>query len=315
MKVSVIIPVFNQAAFIERAILSVLAQPETAECIVVNDGSTDETPEILARCADLDKRVKVVSHENGLNKGPGASRNLGLSLALSPYIAFLDGDDYFLENRFRFAKTELEKNPFIDGVYDAMSNGETVSDMTALRVNVSPHELFENMAPFGKNGHFHIGALTLKREVAQSNPIFDETLELTQDTLWIGQLVLKSKLVPGSLTEPVVVRGIHGGNRITNLELLKTERVKMGLSFLDWSSQSIQPKEVRERIANTLIKYYMEAFHFEKKRSKWSAKLRDLRFLRKLKSADAKVFTYDKPRYFAKLVLHLPVKRHVNFYE
>lgn len=85
---SVIIPVYNRARLITATLESVLAQTFTAyEVIVIDDGSTDATPAVLARYAD---RVRVLTQAN---RGAGAARNLGLRHARGDYAVFLDSDD------------------------------------------------------------------------------------------------------------------------------------------------------------------------------------------------------------------------------
>jgi glycosyltransferase involved in cell wall biosynthesis len=89
--VSVIIPLYNKAAYIERALSAVFAQSLTdIEIIVVNDGSSDGSDEIVHRHAGRDSRLRLVSQANA---GPGAARNRGAALASAPLLAFLDGDD------------------------------------------------------------------------------------------------------------------------------------------------------------------------------------------------------------------------------
>ena len=91
MKVSVILCVYNEEKYVRQAIESILGQTLTdLELIIVNDGSTDGTQDIIESYRD--KRIKVINHEN---IGLGASRNKGLSAAEGDYVTFLDGDDWF----------------------------------------------------------------------------------------------------------------------------------------------------------------------------------------------------------------------------
>jgi glycosyltransferase involved in cell wall biosynthesis len=104
--VSVIIPVYNGASFIARAIDSVLGQSHHAsEIIVVNDGSTDNTPEVLATYGE---RIRVLSIANG---GVSNARNLGMQASTGELIAFLDADDRWHPNKLQVQVAALRAYP------------------------------------------------------------------------------------------------------------------------------------------------------------------------------------------------------------
>jgi hypothetical protein len=91
-RVSVIVPLFNKAAYVSRALASISSQTFTDfEIIVVDDGSTDGSSEIVAR--HRDSRVRLVSQQNS---GPGAARNRGIEQSRGQLLAFLDADDEWL---------------------------------------------------------------------------------------------------------------------------------------------------------------------------------------------------------------------------
>src|SRR6185437_7308560 len=93
--VSVIIPTYNCVNYISRAIHSVLFQTyPNIEIIVVNDGSTDDTSKLLDIL--FSNKITVI---NQVNKGVAAARNAGIKVAKGKYIAMLDADDIFLNDR------------------------------------------------------------------------------------------------------------------------------------------------------------------------------------------------------------------------
>ena len=96
LEISVIIPVYNAAAYVRQAVESALAQPEVREVLLVEDGSPDNALEVCQQLAAEHQRVILLHHPNGENRGAGASRNLGMRNAHFPIIAFLDADDYYL---------------------------------------------------------------------------------------------------------------------------------------------------------------------------------------------------------------------------
>ena len=105
-RVSVVIPVFNCESSVARAIDSILAQEfEGTEIVVVDDGSTDATPQALDRYRD---RVHVIRQEN---RGSPAARNVGVEASRAPYVAFLDADDVWLAGRLEKTFAALDSAP------------------------------------------------------------------------------------------------------------------------------------------------------------------------------------------------------------
>lgn len=96
VKISVIIPVYNVELYLKDCLDSVLNQSfRDIEVILVNDGSTDGSIDILNNYAKNDSRVRVINQEN---KGVSAARNTGLDLSNGEYILFVDSDDMLIEN-------------------------------------------------------------------------------------------------------------------------------------------------------------------------------------------------------------------------
>ncbi|SEL21805.1 Glycosyltransferase involved in cell wall bisynthesis [Methanobrevibacter gottschalkii] len=117
VKVSVILTAFNEEKYIGKAIDSILNQTLTDfELIIVNDGSTDNTLNIINSFED--KRIKLISHDN---IGPGASRNKALNIAKGEYIMYLDGDDWYHGDGLEIAYKEA-KNKDTDFTFYQMIN-------------------------------------------------------------------------------------------------------------------------------------------------------------------------------------------------
>lgn len=93
IKVSVIIPVYNSQEFIGSCLQQVLAQSlQEIEVVCVDDGSTDDSADIIAQAAQRDSRVKLIQQENA---GPGPARNVGIAAATGQFVTFLDADDRY----------------------------------------------------------------------------------------------------------------------------------------------------------------------------------------------------------------------------
>jgi len=109
---SVIIPVYNVAPYLEQCLDSVINQTyQNLEIICINDGSTDNSLEILERYKKKDKRIKVFSTEN---RGLSSARNLGLDSATGELVAFVDSDDFLYLDAYEKAVNEFLKNPNLE---------------------------------------------------------------------------------------------------------------------------------------------------------------------------------------------------------
>jgi len=105
-KISVVIPTYNRSGLVTRAVKSALdAVTPGDEILVIDDGSTDDTAEILRPSYD---RIRYIHTENS---GPGAARNLGIHLATCPLVAFLDSDDEWLPDKLYLQRAVMDAFP------------------------------------------------------------------------------------------------------------------------------------------------------------------------------------------------------------
>ncbi|MBB1192501.1 glycosyltransferase family 2 protein [Flavobacterium sp. SOK18b] len=256
--ISIIIPVYNAALYVEKAIFSALQQPEVLEVLVVNDGSTDGSDEILQSIASTTTRVTLLFHPQRINKGRSASRNLGLQHAIGTYIAFLDADDYYLENRFTNDMKLFAQNAACDGVYNAIGTDfyrdpvtdlEKKNELFTVRQRIAPDALFDALIS-GKHGHFSIDGLTVKKKVFGVAGLFNEELQVAEDTELLWKIAIKSRLESGILDSPVAMRGVHDDNVCDNIDLYKIYTMKMYESLLKWCSNN----KVIYKIQDDLLK-------------------------------------------------------------
>ncbi|MGN1362807.1 MAG: glycosyltransferase family 2 protein [Methanobrevibacter sp.] len=107
-RISVIMPIYNSNKYLKEAIDSILNQSfKDFELICVNDGSTDNSPEILENYRKKDKRIKIINQKN---QGAASARNTGLKNTKGDYIYFIDSDDYIAKNTLK----ELYKNAILN---------------------------------------------------------------------------------------------------------------------------------------------------------------------------------------------------------
>ena len=244
---SVVIPVWNAGPFIEKSLKSALQFDEVSEVVFVEDASTDNSLEVLY---DIEKRypqVRLFRHPDKKNHGAGASRSLGVQMATSEWIAFLDADDMFLPNRFEFERKTIFKKDdgTIDGVYGEFgshyldSESEKDRDLvyTSVSGNAPSDELkYVLLNMHNKyNGYFHLGVTTLRKSLIHEIGYFATNVEPNEDTDMSIKLAFAGKLVAGIIKEPVGSRGVHLNNRINKVDFPHHLRLKEVL-LLNWKS-------------------------------------------------------------------------------
>ncbi|MDY3343588.1 MAG: glycosyltransferase family 2 protein, partial [Lachnospiraceae bacterium] len=98
-KVSVIIPAYNNETYIEKCLQSVTEQSyENLEILVINDGSSDRTEELIRKWQQADERIQLLTQ---INSGVSVSRNRGIDTATGTYLTFVDADDYIGKDYIR----------------------------------------------------------------------------------------------------------------------------------------------------------------------------------------------------------------------
>jgi glycosyltransferase involved in cell wall biosynthesis len=142
--VSVVLPVYNAAPFLDQALLSIRGQTlKDIEIICINDGSTDDSPAILARHAEKDGRVKIVTQHN---QGAGVARNRGLIEAVGEFVWFPDSDDLYHPDLLRKATQCAIANKSDVVVFKS----EEIEENTNHRA-VIEHALNERFLPLGES--------------------------------------------------------------------------------------------------------------------------------------------------------------------
>ena len=117
MSVSVVVPCHNEAKYIEQCIKSIVEQSDynsIRDILVVDDGSTDESPQILKQLKLKFNKLKIITTDG---VGQSAARNIAIKLSKSEFIAFLDADDYWDKNKLKKQLKAFDSDPLIGLVY------------------------------------------------------------------------------------------------------------------------------------------------------------------------------------------------------
>lgn len=205
--VSVIIPTYNRAGFVVEAIQSVLAQTiSDFELIIVDDGSTDSTREVLSDF--ISKRTIRYIRQN--NQGEAAARNTGIDEARGRYIAFLDSDDLFCPEHLGQHIEYLEQHPEAGLVqssfskFDPLGNNLGVRDTTWFSGWIYPQILLQ------WNSLIAIDTVVVPRRVLEEIGLFDESLHQATDLdLW-RRIARRHPF--GALKEVLAKVRVHSGN-------------------------------------------------------------------------------------------------------
>lgn len=185
-KISVIVPVYNTGQMLERCIGTILAQTmKEIELIIVDDGSTDESPKICDEFAEKDERVKVIHKQN---EGVSIARNTGIQAATGEYIGFVDSDDWIDDSMYSDLYNEARQNNADTVMCDAVTvydDGSTEQDTITQLQNsivlnkrdIAPDLLLELAGAAWR--------CIYKRELIESSTIrFPDGIKLAEDRIF-----------------------------------------------------------------------------------------------------------------------------------
>ena len=194
--VSIIVPCYNQAGYLNESLDSILSQTYTNwECIIINDGSTDTTEIIALDYCNKEGKFKYIKKENA---GLSAARNTGIKTAKGSWIQFLDADDYIVPDKLELSIVEINKQPLTSVV---VSNFKLfIDDYLNTTPPYTPLKQeyldFENLL-FGWNADFiiPIHSALFKAELFNEN-LFDEKLKSNEDwIMWLNIFINKPNAV------------------------------------------------------------------------------------------------------------------------
>ena len=214
-KVSIIVPMYNAEKFIGKTIESVLAQTyQNWEMLIMNDVSTDNSLAIVSLYAKKDERIKIVNTEK--NVGVVKGRNFLIDLASGKYIAFLDADDYWhnekLEKQIKFMK---EKNASISCTeYTRVKENEEKINDVIIKEEISYNDMLKNN---------YLGCLTVIYDAKKIGKRYFKEVEKNEDYVRWLEIVKDVNTIYG-LKENLAYYRVLDNSRSSNK--VKTAKVR-----------------------------------------------------------------------------------------
>lgn len=267
-KVSVLIPIFNAAGFLNGTIESVLSQSYTDfELLLINDGSTDASKSICELFGKKDNRVKLFNKVNG---GVSSARNIGIERAKGTYIIHVDADDILmpdaLENLINKAlesRADIVIGDFI------IRNGSNDTLMTNPLINSSQDFLKKIILSTVHSGLWN---KLIKRE-CYNDLYFDETINYMEDKMILTEMLLNNPTI-ANLNLPVYIYIQHQSsitNKVSTKSLLSMENVILKIESLLMGNP-----EYKDGIISLKLKHKIMLLNNSKDRSQVTNKFREV---------------------------------------
>jgi glycosyltransferase involved in cell wall biosynthesis len=259
--VSVLIDTYNHERFIEKAITSVLGQDrplDDVEIIVVDDGSTDRTTEIVRR---FDARVRLIRKVNG---GQASAFNAGIPECRGEIVAFLDGDDWWAPQKLRLVVEALERDPEAgiigNGITEILENGdehsEVLHDTPRFRIDsLQGARIFRR-----RKSQLGTSRMTVRAEVlSKILPVPDALIIEADEYIFTSAAALS---VVSILGEPLTFYRIHGGNLFQLSGFSKESRLRKQ-KCMESLAQAIAEKLSAFGIAKDALRAVVETVQAE----------------------------------------------------
>jgi len=197
-EVTVVLPVYNAAATVERTVASVLAQSLAAfELVIIDDGSRDDSLARMTRLAAEDDRIRLVTRENA---GVSSARNLGVALGQAPLVAFIDADDIWAPEKLARHIALHRAEPAISASYARIGFlPQHAEALTACRTLSSPPPgPLRLIAVLGENPICTMSNLMVRRDCFLAAGGLDTTLSHAEDQELVARLLAR-----GARIEPI----------------------------------------------------------------------------------------------------------------
>ena len=236
-KISVIVPVYNVEAYLERCVKSILQQTCTNfELILINDGSTDSSGQICDYLADQYENIKVYHIENA---GVSNARNVGIQLATGAWITFVDSDDFVTNDYLATLASAVEGEDvgFVIAPLHHIRNG-IVTDLplySGRKELWSTEETMKELLMTTKTSFFPVAKL-FKRDLLTDEK-FNTDYHLAEDALFLTELLLKTRCSSVFVDKPIYYYDHREGSATTSVNRYVFDTIKVYMRIIAQVSQ------------------------------------------------------------------------------
>ncbi len=228
--VTVIVPSYNYAAYLAETLDRLRAQTWSHwECLVVDDGSTDHTREVVAACARQDSRFRYLHQPHA---GPSTARNQGLRQAQGAFVQFLDADDALADRKFENQLAIFQSNPDADIVFSRVEFfGEVdaqARELCSSRLLAESKSALECLHLLVRQNVLVINVPLIRRTLIDKVGLLDETLQTVEDwDYWLRCALAGARFVfDGDATSCALVR-LHHQSHSTKKERMILDSIQV----------------------------------------------------------------------------------------
>ena len=252
MKISAIIPTYNNAEFIEEAINSILAQSHPVdEIIVIDDGSSDNTETLIQTIRQKTDKLSYIKQHN---QGPSAARNHGIEIANGDWIAFLDADDRWPKDKIALQIAALQREPSLQLISGDMAETDQQGNVLVDSV-LAKHQLlepFQSLAgrPLNNaltalvNKNFiPTGTVLVKRSALNQAGGFNPDIRFGEDLELWARIACHHPIT--CLPERLMYRRQHGANATQNTGPMLEDLVKVMRSISHYGAEQLKQQDTK----------------------------------------------------------------------